>query len=140
MDDEWGLSMEELDSLENNAKKQLADRQRSSSTASVPPPGPSHAGQYSYQRLPAFSSPMKQITHSPAKSLGRINKILVKVFLDNPGRIGVQAAYDKVNSAACVVPSLITKLITDLVGVLEFFTFTGVFSCIITSNVRLNPE
>lgn len=136
MDDEWGLSMEELDSLENNAKKQLADRQRSSSTASVPPSGPSYAGQYSYQRLPAFSSPMKQMPHSPAKSLGEINKIVVKIFIDNPGRIGVQAAYNKVNSAACIVPSLIIKPFINLVGVVEFFTFTGVFSCIITSNVR----
>lgn len=111
MDDEWGLSMEELDSLENNAKKQLAERQRSSSTASVPPPGPSHVGQHSYQRLPAFSSPMKQMPHSPAKSLGRISKIVVKVFIDHPGRIGVQAAYNKVSFAVCIVPSLISKFI-----------------------------
>lgn len=99
MDDEWGLSMEELDSLENNAKRQLAERQRSSSTASVPPPEPSYPGQYHY-RPPAFSSPMKQMPHSPAKSLGRISKISVKFFMDHPGRIGVQAAYNKVNCAA----------------------------------------
>lgn len=99
MDDEWGLSMEELDSLENNAKRQLAERQRSSSTASVPPPEPSYPGQY-YYRPPAFSSPMKQMPHSPAKTLGRISKVLVKFFMDHPGRIGVQAAYNKVNCAA----------------------------------------
>lgn len=109
MDDEWGLSMEEMDSLENNAKRQLAERQRSSSTASVPPPGPSHPGQ-NHHRAPAFSSPMKQPPHSPSKSFGRISKIPVKFFMDNPGRIGVQTTYNKVNSIKCVVSSLISKL------------------------------
>jgi hypothetical protein len=55
MVDEWGLSMEELDSLKNNAKKQLAERQRSSSSASVSPPGHSYPGQYHY-RPPTYSS------------------------------------------------------------------------------------
>jgi hypothetical protein len=99
MDDEWGLSMEELDSLENNAKKQLAERQRSSSSASVPPPGHSYPGQYHY-RPPTYSSPMKQMPHSPSQSSGRIPKVSVKFFVDHPGRIGVQAAYNKVNCTA----------------------------------------
>jgi hypothetical protein len=55
MVDEWGLSMEELDSLKNNAKKQLAERQRSSSSASVLPPGYLYPGQYHY-RPPTYSS------------------------------------------------------------------------------------
>ncbi|KAG0615425.1 hypothetical protein M758_5G040200 [Ceratodon purpureus] len=94
MDDEWGLSMEELDSLENNAKKQLAERQRSSASASVPPQGHSYSGQYHY-RPPNFSSPTKQIPHSPSRSSGRIPIVSVKFFVDHPGRIGVQAAYNK---------------------------------------------
>ena len=108
MDDEWGLSLEDWDSVENNAKKQLAERQRSSSSASVPPPGHPYPGQYNY-RPPNLSSPMKQVPHSPSRSLGRISKISVKFFVDHPGRIGVQTAYNKVNCARSIVPSLIIK-------------------------------
>lgn len=108
MDDEWGLSMEELDSLENNAKKQLAERQRSSSSASVPPPGNLYPGQYHY-RPPAFSSPMKEFPHSPSTSSGPVPKVSVKFFVDHPGRIGIQAAYNKVNCAELIIPSLVSK-------------------------------
>lgn len=96
-DDEWGLSMEELDSLENNAKKQLAERQRSSSTASVSPPRYSYHGQQ--QQRSAFASPRKQMFHSPSRSSGPISKMSIKFFVDHPGRIGVQAAFNKVNCA-----------------------------------------
>ncbi|XP_024398738.1 uncharacterized protein [Physcomitrium patens] len=92
-DDEWGLSMEELDSLENNAKKQLAERQRSSSTASVSPPRYSYHGQQ--QQRSAFASPRKQMFHSPSRSSGPISKMSIKFFVDHPGRIGVQAAFNK---------------------------------------------
>jgi hypothetical protein len=43
---------------------------------------------------------MKQMPHSPSQSSGRIPKVSVKFFVDHPGRIGVQAAYNKVNCTA----------------------------------------
>jgi len=100
MDDEWGLSMEELDSLENNAKRQLAERQRSSASASVPPPPGNTfpAAAHNNSRQSTFSFPLeRQTPPSPSISSGRIPTFSVKFFLDQPGRIAVQTVFNKVN-------------------------------------------
>eukprot|EP00249_Psilotum_nudum_P017769 c26481_g1_i1 orf=136-2202(+) len=91
MDEEWGLSMEELDSLERNAKRQLVERQHSSSSASSPPPGFASSSS-------AWTSPSKtrvlpaSIFSSPSKASGR--QVSIKFFRDRPGRIALETQYN----------------------------------------------
>lgn len=97
MDDEWGLSVEELDSLEMNAKRRLAERQCSSSLASVPPPRAAFPSSPSSSPATGRALP-GSIFSSPAKSSGR--PLCAKLFRDRPGRIGVETQYNPILVAA----------------------------------------
>eukprot|EP00250_Pteridium_aquilinum_P008252 c17804_g1_i1 orf=213-1043(+) len=84
MDDEWGLSVEELASIEENAKRRVAERRGSSSLASSaasPLNSPSKG-----RSLPSsfYSSPSKGGSQRP---------LSVKIFRDRPGRIGLEMQY-----------------------------------------------
>jgi hypothetical protein len=91
----WGLSMEEMDSLELHAIKQLAER-RSNNTG-VPSSSSSSTSASSSAALKKqhFQQP------SPSKSSGNVPPSLhVKLFKEQAGgggHIGVQTQYNKVN-------------------------------------------
>ncbi len=91
----WGLSMEEMDSLELHAIKQLAER-RSNNTG-VPSSSSSSTSASSSAALKKqhFQQP------SPSKSSGNVPTSLhVKLFKEQAGgggHIGVQTQYNKVN-------------------------------------------
>ncbi|KAH7428525.1 hypothetical protein KP509_09G005400 [Ceratopteris richardii] len=84
MDEEWDLSVEELASIEENAKKEVAERRGSSSTASSAA-SPMRSPQKG-RVLPGslYSSPSKG---GPARSLP------LKLFKDRQGYIGVETQY-----------------------------------------------
>ncbi|KAF3771841.1 hypothetical protein EJ110_NYTH59379 [Nymphaea thermarum] len=73
-DDDWWLNAEDLESLERDALKKVAERQASSSAASSASP---------------VSSPIKNPSHlaSPSKRLS------VKIFWHSPGKVAVEAPY-----------------------------------------------
>eukprot|EP01018_Ginkgo_biloba_P010139 Gb_39381 [translate_table: standard] len=80
-EEDWGLSMEELDTLEKDAIRKMADRQKSSSTAS----GSSSQGK---RALPST------VMSSPAKNVG--GQVTVKIFKDRPGKIALETQYNQV--------------------------------------------
>lgn len=74
MEDEWGLSMEELDSLEKDAFRKLADRQKPTSAQ-------------------GNCVILSNIMSSPSKRTG--GQVAVKIFNDRPGRIAIETQYNQ---------------------------------------------
>lgn len=74
MEDEWGLTMEELDSLEKDAFRKLADRHK-----------PSSAQGNRVIPSTVLSSPSKRTS----------GQVAVKIFNDRPGRIALETQYNQ---------------------------------------------
>lgn len=74
MEDEWGLSMEELDSLEKDAFRKLAERHKPTSAQGN-------------RVIPS------DVMSSPTKRMG--GQVAVKIFNDRPGRIAIETQYNQ---------------------------------------------
>lgn len=98
--DEWGnVSFGELDSLEVNARRQLAERRAGETSSSALGSQHSQTPPRSYTSLHQFNSPTK-IAASPSASFSTSpngqRKVPVKVYQDIPGRITVETQYNQV--------------------------------------------
>ncbi|KAH9322233.1 hypothetical protein KI387_016872, partial [Taxus chinensis] len=82
MEEEWNLSAEELDSLEQDALRQLANRQNLFTT-----PTASVSSTQGKRLIPSTLVP------SPPKLPGT-SQISVKIFKDRPGKIALEAQYN----------------------------------------------
>ncbi|KAK9139040.1 hypothetical protein Scep_008721 [Stephania cephalantha] len=101
--EEWDLSAEELDSLERDALRKIAERKSSSAAASISCSSSSsqHQSLLDKHQLPPSSSAGERPLPSPIKTGSKpLPKVSVKLFLHATGNIAAKFSYNQILVAA----------------------------------------